>query len=141
MKIELSRLDDSMNFLMTDNEGHQVQSDASVDDGGNSKAPRPTTLLLMSLASCSSIDVVLILKKMKQELIDIKVEVEGIKDRTQVPALFKTIHLKYKLFGDIPKDKAERAVRMSMETYCSVVKTIESVVSITWEAEVLPAEN
>ncbi|MEO1434526.1 MAG: OsmC family protein [Bacteroidota bacterium] len=137
MKIQLNRLDDHFHFEMTSPDGHIVQTDASVENDGKNKASRPTDLLLMSLAACSSYDVVKIMQKMKVDLKDIKVEVDGEKDRTEVPALFRKIHIKYQLFGDIPLDKAQRAVDLSISTYCSVSKTLEKIADITYEVGVV----
>ncbi|MEM6724132.1 MAG: OsmC family protein [Bacteroidota bacterium] len=139
MKIELNRLDDGFHFEMTSPDGHKVQTDAAEENNGKNNASRPTDLLLMSLAACSSYDVVNILKKMKLELKDIKVQVDGEKDRTEVPALFRKIHVHYQLYGEIALDKAQRAVELSMTTYCSVTKTLEKIAEITYDVEVLPA--
>jgi putative redox protein len=105
--------------------------------GGGNKAMRPMHMVLSALASCSSIDVVLILKKQRQDLKDIKVTVEGKRVEGAVPAVFTDIHLHYQLFGNIKEKKAEQAVALSMEQYCSVSKMLEKAVNITHSFEVI----
>ena len=136
-KITLHRLNDSMHFEMTNATGHSVQTDSSPDAGGQNLAVRPMEMLLMALASCSTIDVVLILKKMRQQLDDVKVEVTGERAEDEVPKIYKKIHLHYKLYGEIGENQAKKAIGISIEKYCSVAKMIDSVADITWDFEII----
>ncbi len=137
MKIELTRIDDAYNFKSTSEEGHAVLADGSVGIGGGNKAMRPMEMVLAAMASCSSIDVVMILKKQRQQLDDIKVTVTGNRATDQVPAVFTDIHIHFKLFGTIKPKKAEQAVTGSMEKYCSVSKMLEPTVKITHSHEII----
>ena len=107
-----------------------VHTDSSPDAGGEGKGVRPMEMIMMAVASCSSIDIVLILEKMRQKLDDIKVEVTGERVDT-VPKVFKKIHVTYHLYGEIKEKKAAQAVQLSMEKYCSVSKMLEKSVEIT----------
>lgn len=94
-------------------------------------------LLLMALGGCSAIDIISILKKQRQEVEDLKIIVDG--EREQVKdgaAVFETIDVKFMLKGKIDKEKAERAVALSMEKYCSVTKTLEKTAKITYSVTV-----
>ncbi len=137
MKIELTRADDAYNFISTSEEGHTVVSDGSVGIGGGNKGMRPMEMVLSALASCSSIDVVMILKKQRQQLEDIKVTITGNRATDQVPAVFTDIHIHFQLFGTIKPKKAEQAVTGSMEKYCSVSKMLEPTVKITHSHEIV----
>ena len=137
MKIELTRADDAYNFISTSEEGHTVVSDGSVGIGGGNKGMRPMEMILSALASCSSIDVVMILKKQRQQLDDIKVTITCNRATDQVPAVFTDIHIHFQLTGNIKPKKAEQAVTGSMEKYCSVSKMLESTVKITHSHEIV----
>lgn len=136
MKIELHRADDAFHFISSNEDGLTVETDGSPAIGGGNKAMRPMQMVLAAVASCSSIDIVMILKKQRQQLDDIKVTVEGERAEGQVPAVFTDIHIHFKLIGTIQENKAERAVKMSMEQYCSVSKMLEKTVNITYSFEV-----
>ena len=137
MKIELNRADDAFHFISSNQDGLTVESDGSPAIGGGNKAMRPMEMVLSAVASCSSIDIVMILKKQRQRLDDIKVTVEGKRAEDQVPAVFTDIHIHFTLTGKIKAKKAEQAVNMSMEQYCSVSKMLESTVKITHSHEVI----
>lgn len=137
MKIELHRADDAFHFISTSEEGKTVESDGSIAIGGGNKAMRPMEMVLSAIASCSSIDIVMILKKQRQRLDDINVTVEGKRATDQVPAVFTDIHIHFKMTGKIKDKKAEQAVKMSMEQYCSVSKMLEGSVNITHSHEVV----
>lgn len=137
MKINLRRLNEAVHFECTNEEGLVVHTDGSPDIGGEGKGVRPMQLLLMSHAACSSIDVVTMLKKLRQPLEDIQVEVNGDRDTTQVPAVFKKIHLHYTLKGAIARESAEKAIRLSVEKYCSVGVMLSKTAEITWSLEIV----
>lgn len=137
MKIELSRADDAYHFISTSEDGHTVISDGSTAIGGGNKGMRPMEMVLAALASCSSIDIVLILKKQRQTLKDIKVTITGNRATDQIPAVFTDIHIHFRLFGNIKPKKAEQAVTGSMERYCSVSKMLERTVKITHSHEII----
>ena len=74
---------------------------------------------------------------MRQPLQDIKVTLNGEREKDKTPSLFTDIHIVFDLYGDLDVDKAKRAVDMSMEKYCSVAKIVEKTAKITWEANVV----
>lgn len=139
MKVTLSRLDDAFQMEAVSEEGMTVQSDGSVGIGARGVAMRPMQLLLSALGSCSSIDVIQLLKKQRQPLQHIEVEVTGQRREGEVPAVFTAIQVHYRLYGELDDTKAERACRLSMEKLCSVSKMLEKSVAISWTYEILPA--
>lgn len=132
MKITLKRLNDAYHMEATNERGNTVQMDGSPAIGGKDLGARPMEVVLMSLAGCSSIDVISILKKMKQEVTDYDVEVTAER-RDEVPSIFTKIHMKFIVKGnDLDDDKVKRAVQLSAEKYCSVSKILEPTAEITW---------
>ena len=125
MHVELKRLDDAFHFEAKDEEGHSIHYDGSLKIGGKNKGISPMKSLLMAIGSCSAIDIVLILKKQKQEITDFWISIDGEREKDKTPALWETINVHFKLKGKIEKEKAERAVQLSMEKYCSVSQTLE----------------
>lgn len=137
MKIELTRLDDAFHLEATNEQGVKMHTDASPDIGGGNKGMRPMQLLLVAVASCSTIDIINILKKQKQPLKDIHITVDGERESDKVPSLFTDIHIHYKLVGDLSEEKAKRAIALSMDKYCSVSKTLEATAKITTSFEII----
>ncbi|WP_353482706.1 OsmC family protein [Haliscomenobacter sp.] len=137
MEIQIERLDNAFHLRATNESGNTVETDGSPDIGGSNKGMRPMEMLLSSLGACSSIDVINILNKMHQPLQDIKITLQGEREKDAIPSLFTDIHVKFDLYGDLDVDKAKRAVDMSMEKYCSVTKILEKTAKVTWEANVI----
>ncbi len=93
----------------------------------------PMELLLLSLGGCSGIDVVHILKKSRQDVVDCVVEVTGKRADTE-PKVFTDIHMVYKVVGkNLSMDKVERAVELSADKYCSASVMIGQAAKITRE--------
>lgn len=140
MHITLQRLNNAVYFEAKNDDGNTIHLDGSPDIGGEGKGVRPMQALLMSLAGCSSIDIVSLLKKMRQPLEDMRVEVNG--DRVdEVPAVFKKIHMQFFLKGDLDEAKAKKAIGMSVEKYCSVAKMLDKTAEITWGLEIEKANQ
>jgi len=114
-------------------DGHRIIVDAKPEAGGFNKGPRPKPLLMLSLAGCTAMDVISILKKMKVEIKDFQIKVEG--DITEEhPKHFTKIHLIYEFTGtDLPTDKINHAIELSQEKYCGVSATLKKSVHISYE--------
>lgn len=139
VKIELKRLNDAVLFEAANESGNTVRIDGSPDVGGTNQGMRPMQMLLAAMGGCSAIDLVNILKKQKQDLKDVNITVTGEREQGVVPALYTEVHAHYKLFGNIDKDKAERAVSLAVDKYCSVAKTLEKTARITYSFEIIPS--
>ncbi|MGM0739336.1 MAG: OsmC family protein [Bacteroidota bacterium] len=133
MKIELKRIDDAFHLEASNELGKSIQMDGAPKIGGSDKAPRPMEVLLMSMAGCSSMDVLDILKKQRQHVEDFRIKIDAEREKDKTPALFTDIHLHFYLKGDLDERKVARAVRLSMGTYCSVTKIVEKTANITWD--------
>jgi len=139
MKIELKRLNDAVHFELKNENGNTVLYDGSPDIGGEGKGVRPMQSVIMGLAACSAIDVVIILKKMRQPLNDLQVttEVETAKDGPVTT--FRNIVMHYRVWGDLKEEKVRKAIEMSIETYCSVGKIIEKTSPISYTLSLNPS--
>lgn len=138
MKVTLNRVNQAVHFEMKNERGNIVHADGSAAIGGEGKGASPKELVLMGAAGCSSVDVVLILKKMRQQLDDIKVETEGEWVAEGDFSILRKLHMHFKLYGTIKEEKAKQAVQMSIEKYCSVSKTLEFAAEVTWSMELNP---
>lgn len=136
MKIHLKRLDRDFNLQATNEDGNNLLMDASEDIGGNKKGMRPMQVLLSALGGCSAIDVILILRKQKQTVTSFEMELEGEREKINDYSLFRNITLHFKIKGEVDYEKAERAIQLSFEKYCSVAKTLEPTASIHYKLTV-----
>ena len=110
---------DGVQFVAESGSGHALVVDGSPEAGGRNTGPRPMELLLMGLGACSSYDVVSILKKSRQDIVDCHASVEA--ERVDaIPAIFRKIHLHFVVTGkNLKTAQVERAVSLSAEKYCS----------------------
>lgn len=136
MKINIKRLNDNFHMEASNEDGNTIQMDGSPDIGGDGKGMRPMQLLLAAVGGCSAIDVVLILKKQKQVIESFEIEVDGEREKIEEYSLFRDICLHFKFKGKVDYDKAERAVKLSIDKYCSVSKTLEPTAKITYKVTV-----
>ena len=118
--------------------GHTAYGDA-VLIGGDSEGPgaKPSDLLPLSLAGCTAYDTVVILKKQRQDLRGLEVELTTNQD-PDPPWAFRSIHMRFIFTGSVDLAKAQKAVALAESKYCAVAATLRSVVDLTHEVEVVP---
>src|SRR6267142_1926249 len=136
--IELRRLNDNFHLEAVNEMGNTVHIDAAPDIGGSNQGMRPMQMLLAVLGGCSSIDVISILKKQKQDVQDIRVTVTGEREQNAIPSLYKNVHIAFKLYGNLDEDKVRKAVSLAVEKYCSVARILEKTAKITYSFELNP---
>ena len=132
MKIEIDRVNDAFHMQAVGKTGVPINIDASPDIGGVDAGARPMELLLMSLGSCSAVDVLLILKKQRQPVEDIKISIEAERVKDQLPSVFKFINVCFKITGDVDENKLKRAIELSRDKYCSVSAMLHHAVEINY---------
>jgi len=121
-------------FIGESESGHQIIMDGNHQD---SKAPSPMEMVLMSVGACSSVDVVSILKKARQEISGVKVVLTSER-REEAPRYFTNINLHFIATGaNVSEKHLERAVALSAEKYCSVSLMLEKAVEITHSTEIV----
>jgi len=101
-------------------DGHKVYMDSSQEHGGKNTGPRPKPLMMVALAGCTGMDVAAVLKKMREEVEELTVEVEG--DVTEEhPKRFEGMKVIYRVKGKgIKRKNVEKAVQLSVTRYCGV---------------------
>ena len=122
--IELARINGDFGFEAKDENGHAIRMDSNPESGGQNFGVRPMQMLLMGLGGCSAIDVIMILKKQRQEVRDYKMIIKGDREVGKEPSLWKNITLEFHIYGNVDEDKAKKAVFLSLEKYCSVAATL-----------------
>ena len=137
MFVEMRRVDDGFHFEALGGDKIITHIDAAAAIGGSNAGTRPMELILMGLGSCAAIDIILILKKMKQDVSDFRIVIEGQRDAVANPSPFEAIEVRFILRGsNLVQKKVEQAVQLSMEKYCSVSAMLEKAATITWKAEI-----
>ncbi len=139
MTIQINRLDDAFHFEASNEDGLSVHVDGAAAIGGHNAGMRPMQLLLAAIGTCSVFDILIILKKQRQIVEDVKITVTG-KRADAVPAPFTDIAIKFTFFGDLKPEKVEKAVEMGVEKYCSVGATFDKSVCVTHTFEIKPVE-
>lgn len=138
MEIELSHIKNlQFEAYSSFNKGYKILLDTSRDTGGDDEGIKPTELLLVSLAGCSSMDIISILKKKKQNVTSFNVKVKG--DRAlEHPRVFTKIYITYIIKGlDIDESAVKRAIEISKDKYCSVWAMLKKAADIEWSYKLL----
>jgi len=127
---------EQMSFVAEADSGHALVMDGSVEIGGRNLGPRPMELLLMGLGGCSSIDVVMILQKSRQDIRDCVVEISA-RRADQDPKVFTEIHLHFVISGKaLDPKRVAHAIGLSAEKYCSASIMLGKTAVITHDYEV-----
>lgn len=112
----------NLQFEADNPSGKTVLMDTSPENGGNSSGLSPKAMMLASLAGCSGLDVVMILNKMKVQLSNFRMDTYG-ELTEEHPKYYHTVSVEYHFYGDnLPEDKIEKAVKLSIEKYCGVME-------------------
>ena len=116
--------------------GHKIILDADDSVGGTDKGPRPKPLMLVSLAGCTGMDVISILKKMnvKPDSFNVKVNASLTEEH---PKYYKKMHIIYEFSGDnLPVKKIKKAVSLSEERYCGVSVVYKKAIQLSSEIKI-----
>jgi putative redox protein len=128
---------DHMSFVGESGSGHSVVMDGPPDDGGRNMGIRPMEMVLLGMGGCTAFDVVHILKRARQDIVDCHVELEAER-ATEIPKVFTKIHAHYIIKGKgLDAKKVERAITMTAEKYCSVSIMLANCVEITHDFEII----
>ena len=126
-----------MQFVGDSSSGHALIMDADSSAGGHDTGPRPMELLLIGAGGCSGMDVISILKKKKQQVTGLEIQVKG-KKAESYPKKFTEITLEFIVRGrNISEEAVKRSVELSMEKYCSVKATLEGTARINYSYKII----
>jgi putative redox protein len=133
------KLVEGITFVAESGSGHAVVMDASPDVGGRDIGARPMEMVLMGAGGCSAIDVVHILRKARQDLVDCVVELEAQRADDD-PKVFTRIHMHYVVTGrNLNPAQVERAIKLSKEKYCSATIMLAKTAEVTSDYEIREA--
>lgn len=117
--------------------GHTVVMDGSPDIGGENRGPRPMEMLLLGLGGCTSIDVMLILGKGRQDVTDCVVQIDAERAPAE-PKVFTKIHVHFVVSGrKLDPKRVEKAIQLSAEKYCSASIMLGKTAAITHDFEIV----
>ena len=127
---------EEMTFLGESGSGHTLVIDGPPELGGRNLGMRPMELLLQGLGGCTAFDVMLILKKARQQVTDCVVEIEAERADTE-PKVFTHIHVHFIVSGDdLSEKQVTRAIQLSAEKYCSASIMLGQMAKITHDYEI-----
>lgn len=134
-RAELSQIDGSTLWAKTSS-GHSFVIDTSSIYGGNDSAPSPFEYFVASIAGCTSVDVISLLKKfgIRYEKYRIEIEAERSEEHPRVPT---RVRIKYIFYGKgIDEELVKKAITLSQEKYCSLSAVVKKTATVEWEYEV-----
>ncbi|RLA25596.1 MAG: OsmC family protein [Gammaproteobacteria bacterium] len=130
---------DGMMFLGESESGHAIVLDGPPEIGGNNMGVRPMEMLLIGMGGCTSIDVMQILQKGRQNITDCVAEISAERVDT-IPKVFSKIHVHFIVTGnDLKEAVVARAIKLSAEKYCSASIMLEKAVEISHDFEIVEA--
>ncbi len=129
--IKLKRVDDAFKLEATNERGDVIHTDGSAAIGAGEDGFRPMEMLLVSLAGCSAIDIISILKKQRQKITEFNIDIDG--DRVEgTPAPFKAIRLHFVISGQVKDAKVEKAIELTKSKYCSVFFSLHPDINVSY---------
>jgi putative redox protein len=135
MKVRVKWVE-GVSFIGESETGHAVVLDGAPENGGRNIGMRPMEMLLIGMGGCTSFDVVTILKKARQPIVDCVAEISAER-ADEVPKVFTKIHVHFVVTGDnLNATQVERAVKLSAEKYCSASIMLSKAVEITHDYEI-----
>jgi putative redox protein len=128
---------DGMAFIAQTGSGHIVAMDGAPEGGGNNLAPRPMEMVLLGTGGCTAYDVVLILRKSKQDIRSCDVVLDAERAETD-PKVFTKIHFHFIVRGRALKPNVvERAIKLSHDKYCSASVMLAKTANLTIDWEIV----
>jgi putative redox protein len=125
-----------MQFVAETGSGHALV----LESGGSNRAPSPMEMLLVGMAGCTAVDVVHILRRMRQLVTDVQVNVKGVRAE-KPPRIYTDIEVEYVVTGrGLSEEKVRRAVELSETTYCSASAMLGKTATITNAIRVLETD-
>jgi putative redox protein len=126
-----------LQFVGEASSGHAIVMDSDPEVGGHNSGPKPMELLLIGIGGCSGMDVVSILKKKRQDITGIEVNVRG-EEAEDYPKKYTAVTIEFVVRGrNISEDAVKKAIDLSMNKYCSVKATIEGSAKVNFSYRIV----
>jgi len=131
---------DGMTLIAKADSGHWVVLDLDESNGGTDAASRPFETFLMSVAGCTAVDTILILKKMQVSYKRFSIKLHATR-REEHPRIPDKMKIEYIIEGEnIPEDMVKKAISMSQEKYCSVSAVVKMAgIPVEWSYKIIGA--
>jgi putative redox protein len=130
---------EGMRFTVETGSGHSLIIDSHADVGGTDAGPRPLELMTASIAGCTAMDVISILRKMQQRVTALEVRVRT-QDAAEHPRRFLEVHIEYLVTGhDLSAERVRRAIELSETKYCPALATVRPGTTIHTSYKILAA--
>jgi len=140
MKAKIKWVDNVM-FVGESGSGHAVVMDGPPESGGQNLGIRPMEMLLLGLGGCTSFDVMMILQKARQNVLDCVAEISAERAESE-PKVFTKIHVHFVVSGKNIKEKqVQRAIDLSAEKYCSASIMLAKTVDISHDYEIIEVQD
>ncbi len=124
-------------FMGETDSGHAVVMDGAPDIGGRNLGPRPMEMLLLGAGGCTSVDVIMILKKSRQDVTGCEVVLEADRANDH-PKVFTKINMHFIVRGrNLKAETVERAIKLSAEKYCSATIMLAKTAEVTHDFEII----
>lgn len=124
-------------FMAESGSGHAVVMDGAPDIGGKNLGPRPMEMLLMGAGGCTSVDVIMILQKSRQDVVDCEVEIDAERAEDH-PKVFTKVHMHFTVKGrKLDPKVVDRAIKLSAEKYCSASIILGKTAEMTHDFEIV----
>jgi len=137
MAVAKVKYTDGMQFVGEAGSGHAIVMDGDTEVGGNNTGLRPMELLLIGVGGCSGMDIVSILKKKRENITGLEVNVDG-KKADEHPKKYTDIDIEFIVKGkNLSEDAVKKAVQLSMDKYCSVKATIEGTAKVNFRYKII----
>lgn len=132
---------EGMAFMAEADSGHAIIMDGAPDIGGRNLGPRPMEMVLMGAGGCTSIDVVMILQKSRQDVVDCQVELTAERADDH-PKVFTRIHFHFVVKGrGLKPEVVQRAISLSAEKYCSATIILAKTAEVTHDFEIVEVDQ
>lgn len=128
---------DNMSFVGESGSGHSVVMDGPPEAGGRNLGVRPMEMLLLGMGGCASFDVVMILQKGRQNIVDCEVDISAERAESE-PKVFTKIHLHFTVKGkELAEARVKKAIELSAEKYCSASIMLGKTAEVTHDFEII----
>lgn len=126
-----------MSFIAETGSGHAFVMDGAAEGGGRNLGPRPMETVLAGTGGCTAYDVVVILKKSKQQVTGCEVQLQADRAETD-PKVFTKIHMHFAVRGrDLKPSMVESAIKLSHGKYCSASAMLGKTAVMTYDYEIV----
>lgn len=119
--------------------GHRITMDTTKEHGGRDSAPSPMQLVLLALGGCTGMDVISILRKMKDLPRKFYMEIESERAEEH-PKVYKKTKVRYIFIGDVQEEHVRKAIELSQQKYCSVSAILRGVGEVEYSYEIRKEE-